>query len=354
MDKYSEILSVSPRTTMMVVDYELNHPIDVRVFFTLAETIRPGSLPYFTDKLPKYPIPGHILTMDYGGNYRGVVRPKKSFFKNSVSLDISCIDRNANVKLSPKKIHLCGLTSESMADEVAKYIIEYVKDIQSNLDYALKNKDAKDKTIMWLRDVTEGIAVKQIIPIKKGKIVIDTVNRYNLVRAISSKELSEAPDEKIARFYLRMLPEMKIHSDFCRLLDWSSDKEWICDNDVDVGSQIVHLKNVGGKLSFSLGSCFVFAKVFQENFPQYGITYDNTLRPSSITITFPYSPRGDSKVKDRYVQTALLQSSGSFTFSGCGGKEHEEGFTQFMDCMKTMNDILPRDDDLIEYISKFI
>lgn len=351
----SELLSVGPRTTMMVVDYQLTSPIDVKVFVALAKTIRPGSLPYFNGKLPKYDIPGHILTMDYAGNYRGIVRPKKSFFKNSVSLDVSCVERNANVKLSPMKIHLCGLTSESMADEVAKYMLSYIRDIQDYLDYGSKNEEAKEKTLIWLREVTEGLPISEKTTTRRGNLVVNVINKYKLVRAVSSKDLLDAPDEKLAKFYLRMLPEMKSHSDFCRMLDWVSDKKWICDDDLDVGEQIVHLKNEGGKLSFSLGVCFIFAKIFQETFPEYGISYDNALKPSSITITFPYLPRENSKVKDRYVQTALLQSSGAFTFSGCGGKEHDEGFTKFLECMQKMKELIPHTaEEQAEYLLKYL
>lgn len=343
---------------MMVADCPLNTPIDIRVAFSLFPIHRPGKIHILKgQKLPHYDFPGAIVTADFEGVTRGIIRNKKSFFKNSVSMDISCMAKNANVKLSAQNIHLCGITSESMIDEVVDYLIDYITEIQEMLTYAAENPEIRDKTIEWLKDASMGIAMKKITTSAVGKVTVKKTSRYNLIRAISGKEIDNSPDQKLAKLYLRMLPDLVNHGDFCQLLDWCKNIAWVSDNQLAKLSSIIHVKNTNSKLNFDMGICFIFAIIFRDTFPDYNILYDNTMKPSTITITIPYIPSNQKlstskKKADEFVHTFMLQSSGSFTHSGPGGQESELGYMKFIRAMEIMEHLIPRDNAKIMEIIK--
>mgnify|MGYP003145195809 CR=1 FL=1 len=353
-----DIIEHGPDVTMMVADCALNSPIDMRVAYSLLPVHRPGKIEISKgDKIPHCKIPGSIVTLDFEGDSRGLVRRKESFFKNSVSMDISCVEKNANVKLSPQNIHLCGVTSLSIINEVVDYLIGYIKEIQEILTFAAENPDLRDKTIEWLKDASMGITTKRYNTIYKGNLRIVTSSRHTLVRAISAKDISESPDEKLAKLYLRMIPEIVYHEDFCRLLDWCRNISWVCDHDLAKMEPVIHMRNTNSKLNFNIGICFIFARIFQENFPEYNISYDNTMKPSTITINIPYIPTAEklatSKKKiDDFAHTFMLQGSGSFTHSGPWGPESETGYNKFISAMKIMEKLIPRDNDAIMELAK--
>ncbi len=346
----SEVVKNGPNITMMVADYGLNSPIDIRIAFSLLPVFRPGKIDVPKgQKLPHYKVPGSIVTADFEGVTRGIIRRKNAFFKNSVSMDISCIEKNANIKLSSENIHLCGITSESMIEEVTDYIINYVKEIQELLTYAAENPDIRDKTIEWLKDASMGIAMKRTKTLMgpHSNLVIKRTFKYNYIRAISGREISDSPDEKLAKLYLRMLPDLVYHNDFCRLLDWCRPITWVANGDLAKATPIIHVKNTNSKLRFDVGICFIFALIFRENFPEYNVSYDNTMKPSTITVTIPYTPTPEKlanskKNKDDFAHTFMLQSSGSFTHSGPGGEESERGYALFVTAMEKMENLIPR------------
>ena len=77
-------------TTMTMV-FILNGKVDVESAFhllpiTLIETKAKNSLKY---KLPKHDIPGSIISMNFRGMTRGIIRNRKKFFKNSI--DLVCV-----------------------------------------------------------------------------------------------------------------------------------------------------------------------------------------------------------------------------------------------------------------------
>lgn len=359
----SDVIKSGPNITMMVADYGLSSPIDMRIAFSLFPVFRPGKIEIPKgQKLPHYKIPGAIVTADFKGVTRGIIRRKNSFFKNSVSMDISCIEKNANIKLSSENIHLCGITSESMIEEVTDYIISYIKEIQELLTYAAENPDIRDKTIEWLKDVSMGIAMKRTVSIynPEKNIIVKRSFKYNYIRAISGREISESPDEKLSKLYLRMLPDIVYHKDFCRLLDWCRPITWVANDDLEKVSPIIHVKNTNSKLRFNVGICFIFAIIFRQNFPMYNVSYDNTMKPSTITITIPYTPTPEKlanskKEEDDFAHTFMLQSSGSLTHSGPGGEESDKGIAMFIEAMEKMENLIPRDyDEIMEIAEEYL
>ncbi len=105
----------------------------------------------------KIPWPGK----EYAGNIfsskhklftRGIIKSdSKKSFRNAVGIEICTSKKHISAKLVKDKIHMCGVTSEELAIETAKRIINHLKDIQKELDYIQKNKDELRKTIKWIK-----------------------------------------------------------------------------------------------------------------------------------------------------------------------------------------------------------
>lgn len=356
----SDIIQSGPNVTMIVANYGLSSQVEKRTIFSLLPMFRPGKIEIEKgQKIPHYKTPGALVTADFEGVARGIVRKKNLFFKNSVSIDISCISKNANIKLSEKNIHLCGITSESMIEEATDYLIEYIREIRDMLKYAGENPDLRDKTIDWLKDASMGVSIKEVAVVhnKKLNLTINKTYKCNLIRAISAKEIANAPDEKLAKLYLRMIPEIVYHEDFCKLLDWCRPITWVASDDLEKTYSVIHVKNTNSKLTFKIGICFIFATIFRREFPEYNVNYDNTMKPSTITITIPYIPSErqlafSKKETQDYAHTFMLQSSGSFTHSGPGGEESELGYAKFIAAMEKMEKLIPKTDNEIMNIAK--
>jgi hypothetical protein len=117
-------------------------------------------LPNVFNLLPTYSIekkgkdlphcdPGTIISLRYKGKYHGTVHGK--CFKNSVSGDISVSDKNISIKISSKRIHMCGVTKIKQAQETADVILKATNDIQNGLDF-IHRQDEKivNEVAQWI------------------------------------------------------------------------------------------------------------------------------------------------------------------------------------------------------------
>lgn len=349
---FEDIIVSGPNVSMMVTDTKLNSLIDVRVLFSLLPVAKLSDEKIKNSKmLPHCKKPGTVISTNFCGSVRGMIRTSKTlFFKNSVGLDISCIEKNVNVKLSSDNIHLCGITSEKMIDETVDYILQHIRDIQELLSYADQHKKEKEKTIEWLRDVTKGSKVTKsnFMNVRSPNGVMMRIKKDTkdyLLRPISLKDMKDAPNEKLARLYLRMHGDLVFYSDYMTMLDWISRINYISDPDIGrLDKNIVQVKNSNTKLTFNIGVCLYFAQIFAKKFPEYRVFYDNVFKPSTISITIPYDPsvKPSRKPKDmeKNIHTFLLQYSGSFTHSGPGEEEQNRGYYQFLQAMKVMRELI--------------
>lgn len=345
-----DIIKTSPEVTMMVADYPLSCPVNIGGVFYLLNVHRPGKVTTCKNKiLPHYKIPGTIIRTDFGGETRGYIREKSKFFKNSVSIDISCIKQNANIKLSTENIHLCGIVSVDMIEEATDYIISDILEINEILEYAANNPELRDKTIEWLKDATRGLSMVRTKTVRgKNGLIVNKITKFNYLKVVTHQEIINCPDKKMAKLYLRLLPDYVYHSDFCDILELIRNLGSVTDKSLSKTSLIVHMKNINARLRFDTGVCVIFANIFKEKFPEYNILYDNTVKPSTITIIIPYIPKpGTPPRKSGYYHTFMLQSSGSFTHSGPGGEESDVGFEKFIDAMKVMEKLIPRSSEEI-------
>lgn len=347
-ENLNDITLSGPKTSMMVVDVRLSDLLDIKVASSLFPVVRSYDGKDDGGKKLPHCSPGTIVSTDYGGFRRGFLRNTrgKKYFKNSVCFDISCTNKNINGKLSLDNIHLCGITSEEMIDEVSDYIIKYIREIQTLLKFVSENPKEKDKTISWLKDVTQGHKVTKTsyITLKNSDLRIKKNITDYFIRPLSKKDMKDAPNEKLAKLYTRVLDDLFYHSDYVTFLNWVSKITYISEPTITKKKTIIQVKNTNTKLNFNVGVCIDFVRIFIEKFPEYRVFYDNVFRPSTIKITISY----DSSVKpdrkpndsDKNIHTFLLQYSGSFTHSGPGEEEQEKGYYNFLKTMRVMKALI--------------
>lgn len=333
MEEFRDIVAEGPKVSMIVADCNLSCLLEVAEIFSLLK-ITP--IPHKDEgKLT----PGTITSASYGGVTRGMIKNRKpTYFKHSIGMDIICKDRKVNAKISTSGVHLCGITSEDMIEESMGYILDHIKEIQCLIDYVNRNTEDRDKTIFWLKEVTKSVRIKRFSrSIKKmgGKDVKLTTFEYDhYIRPISQEDLENVPNEKIAKFYLRMASDLVYHSDFCTLLDWARTIDKICEPNLTQIETLIRVKNSSSRLKTDIGICLKFAIKFMETFPEYRIFYDNAIKASTLLINIPYLTADGDDEDD--IHTFLLQKSGSFTHSGPGGEENKRGYLKFVNAMRKM------------------
>jgi hypothetical protein len=346
---YADIIEDKAKITMMVADYTLSSNIDYRIAYALFPTVRPGLAKIKDNKsLPHFSVPGTIVSISHNGETRGYMRgEKETYFKNCTSIDVSCKEKNVNAKLYEDKIRLCGITNEEMIEEAVDYIIGYILDVQDVLTYAKENPDVRDKTIIWLKENSQGLTIRKTEKTKKKNLVVKKSYKQTLIRPISYNDIEHAPNEKIAKMYLRMLPDLTYHDDFCFMLDWVKKIEWFADSNLCKVQPFLHVKNTNSKLGFNIGLCMIFAHIFKSRFPEYAVFYDNAVKPATIEIKIPYIPTEDQlsrgKNPENCFHSFLIQRSGKITHSGPVGDENKVGYHKFIQSLRVMKTLIPKE-----------
>jgi hypothetical protein len=156
----------SLRITTMTVIIHLSCNVYIEKLFYL--------LPVSSNEVIK---DGKIISLKYKGERRGLCyRTKKSnTFRNSITANLVMDKKIISVKIfSKNKIQMCGLTSEEMAYQSTRKIIEIVTHIQNMLDRIKTNKiEWGSEESMFVLDALTRISWEEL---KNYDRVIDTKN----------------------------------------------------------------------------------------------------------------------------------------------------------------------------------
>lgn len=306
-------LKVTTMTVVMPMDGE----VDLDRIFPLLEITR-IDLPVTKRqtqkfKIPCCKIPGAILSARYKGITRGIVKSQsKRYFLNAITIDVSTLEKNVNIKLSKSKMQMCGATSLELAKQAAQYIIDHITRIQNMLEYIDNNPEIAKLTIDWIKEKTRG-PPKLIILSDDNQLSQSIINHTITV----PETIDPNVDKRIVEFILRFANEMTYHEDFCYQIDWICQLKSV----VNKIPQILEFQKVMVNYNYDLGFNIDRKELVKRINGLNGFTarYENTV-DHSVTIELPYKiPEGMRITKRKGkipCHTFLVYRSGLVTQSG--------------------------------------
>lgn len=323
-------------TTMTMV-ITLNSAVNTEAAFLLLPITRVNIVQTRESskcKLPHCAIPGSILSMRYRENIRGIIRNNSKPFKNSVTIDISTIRKNINLKLSSTTIQMCGASSREDGVEAATHIINHLKYTQQIADMMQSNVDHTNEIVEWIKEITYGELVDRPI-YEERKIGAITMRIYKPTkeRAIARPQI-EIPahfDTNITRFLLALVDDFIYHADMCHKLDLATSIKDVIDDELEVKQVDEAMVNYNYPLGYEVDRIRLAELINSRS----GFTshFDNAL-DTSVTIELPYDPPVGMAIKRRKNKiphsTFLVYKSGSVTQSGPGGQIMKDAYYTFM------------------------
>lgn len=329
-------------------------------------------------KLPFCDRPGSILSSNYKGMTRGIIKSRSSrFFRNSMTLDICTTTKNVNLKLSKKTIQMCGTKSPEMAKETTDLIISILNSIQYNLDYMNSDLERTMKTVEWIKNKCKGsefvinAETQEIIPVDEGDVLTNqgmikrkTGSLYTcinsetgclqfligrLVNEIIVPEeypncYSNEVDSRLANFFLRYAGDYLYYTDYINFIDDVLHIKDIIERPLEVENLLPAMINY----SYTLG-----ANINRENLSRnimgrsgFVSSYRNTT-DHSIKIELPYEPADDTKkVRKKSKQpkhTFMVHKSGLVTQSSPNRELAHQAYDKFKNLITTIrSDVIQR------------
>ncbi len=271
-------------------------------------------------KIPHCPIPGSILSLRYKGYTRGIIRSTSSkYFKNSVTIDVSCIQKNVSIKLSAGKMQMCGPNSVAQALEGASYIINNLLAIQDELDYCCNNPNKVRATIEWLKNNMRGTSI-----LREG------TPDYTVGTGCKFPTEAVDFDERIANFYLKHGKDFEYYSDWCADIDWLKEQTSVCSRPLEVVEVQKAMVNYNYDLGFQVSRQELARRIKGMN--GFFSRYINAIE-HNVSIELPYEVTDENKKMrkraKRPCHTFLVYKSGLVTQSGPGEELMKDAYNLF-------------------------
>lgn len=322
-------------------------------------------------KLPYCGVPGAILSANYMGMTRGIIKTKSSkYFRNSITIDVCTSKKNVNAKLSSNTIHICGSNSEELAKEASMHLIKHLYEIQDDLDYMNSKIEDARNVINWIKDNSKGdqyiidsvsheiiemapddkinengilvngdhnpyfIYEKLPIPKKNKNSDLQIHEVANFIPKISVRAVKpmyvdsilipdgypdkypDNIDERLANCFIRYAPNFAYYDHYCAFLDDIIKIETIIEKPIEVNDLLIAMINY----SYTLGM-----NIHRANLAKYidGInglksSFNNT-SDSYVKIELQYEPTQEmKKIRKKYKipkHTFMVYKSGLVTQS---------------------------------------
>jgi hypothetical protein len=296
-------------------------------------------------KLPHVDIPGAILSLRHKGHTRGIIRStNKKCFKNSVTIDISVKSKNLNIKLSAFKFHVCGANSVDQALEGINYIINYLHDIQDEIDYINQNYDMALSTIQTLKKITKGSEIKRELNdstsmscdenTQTNEILDYTIDKIDDFEKYRSEEF----DVRIANFLYRQAEDFKYHSHFSTEIDYILTIKKIINHRLEIDNYWKAMVNINYDLKFDIDRDELRDQL--NGCDGFYARYNNMFE-HSVTVYLPYEPKNNRQVRKKNKQTChtyIVYQSGLVTQSGPGDELMEEAYYKFIEVINRIKD----------------
>jgi hypothetical protein len=157
----------TPKASTMTMTCDLSTTVNIELVFNLVSILHPRN-PDETrfihpknvrSKIPFFGIENAIVSAKYKGISKGIRSGQNHMMNNVVSLDLSCMNKNINLKLAKTKIQLTGATSAEMGEHAFNVICQHIDMIQNNLNYIRSlDTDLRKATEEWVVDTIGSLA----------------------------------------------------------------------------------------------------------------------------------------------------------------------------------------------------
>lgn len=131
-----------PKPSTMVVIAKLSTEINLTVaFWCLPVATSESELPYEAPKRARFKRVGEagtIISLRYENMHRGLDKggkPRKKDLENNIEIDISVTGKNVNLRLSKDGIHMTGVNSPEMSNEVVELMTQHLTKINDDLAF---------------------------------------------------------------------------------------------------------------------------------------------------------------------------------------------------------------------------
>lgn len=223
----------------------------------------------FYKKAPTCNTEGAILSVRYMHSNRGF--PKDSCFKNSIILDISMGNKNVSVKLSDKKIQLCGATSEEMSIKASKILVNYILKIQELLDLFHKDLNETKLTVDWVLSIT-------CQDKESGKKRLKSPDNYD---AYKPYPFPPYVNETLARWFIPMISDFIYHEEYVKFLGFiQTIPRVIISDTISIASTEIKMKNHNYPLPFLVNrqNCYNLFSKLENWIAIYDSSWDTSVK----------------------------------------------------------------------------
>lgn len=386
------------KTTTMTVVVKLEGNINKDTAFPLLKITKLDMPKPFkitkNFKIPYCGIPGAILSANYKGVTRGIIKSlKMGYFRNSISIDLCTSKKNINAKLSSGTIHMCGTDSIELSKEGAQHLIDHLYKIQDNIDYINQNIGKAKDVIKWIKQNVKNKKyiinelTDKIITIKdddkigedgklrnregqvymiedqrkinekkkcrKGKKSLqDENNNFKkfipiVPKQVYSLKIPEGTDNKIDhkiyKFFIQYITDYAYYSDYCKFIESILNVKNVIDKPVKVKSILIAMINYSYELGFDVNRLKLAQYINMNKNSGFYATYNNT-SDCYVKIELPYEPTDNMKKirkKDKIPKhTFMVYKTGIVTQSGPNVEYSKQAYYKFMNIIYSISHLI--------------
>lgn len=289
-------------------------------------------------KIPHCDTPGSILAMKFFTASRGIIRSQKRPFKNAVTIDISTMRKNVNVKLSANTMQICGAPSIIDGLEAATYIIDHARYVQYILDEIQNDIPQTLEIIAWVLEHSKGEPIEKKVSRMVNKMNIERTLTDHLVTKIEVP-IPEHFTKDLATFFMYLCDDFYYHSDLAVKLNFIPNVKTIIEEPLGIKAAVEAMVNYNYNVGFKIDRDRLDRLIDGK----YGLVsnYDKNL-VHYVAVELPYESSESDVIKRKKNKipkiTFMCYKSGSVTQSGCGGPIMKEAYYTFM---KAIHELKP-------------
>lgn len=351
-------LKVTTMTLVVILDGDVNLTT-IHYLLELTPTMIPcNGRKSKKKKLPRGE-PGSVFYSRYLDSTRGTFfGGSRNIFKNSITLELSTDVKNLNMKLSSKKVQMCGAASVENGKQGVNLLIAKIKDIQSDLDYISEHIEEANTVVEWIEENTKGEEIEievndEELQTKELQTEIEEspIEKEIIISIKNPSEIPEHIDQRIAHFLLKQIRHYDDHTIYNQFTRWAiSQRRAILSEDLKIGEIKKAMVNYNYDLGFEVDRSALARQINGLNgfFSQYANSVVRT-----VTIKLPYNvPPEEEEMRKKNktpCHTFLVYRSGKVTQSGPNEEANKIAFYRFIETIKSILNKISRSGSTVKF-----